>query len=81
MDNYGVALAVLGSISGGGGCIRQSINFHAPRTTKITTAVAIQKRIDDSTYSASVSIRSANPKSKSVNPPLLWVERTSRTLL
>ncbi len=32
-------------------------------------------------YSAKVSIRSARPKSSSVNPPLLWVERTKRTLL
>src|SRR5947208_1273270 len=32
-------------------------------------------------YSESVSIRSANAKSSSVSPPLLWVESTSRTLL
>ena len=34
-----------------------------------------------SNYSERVSIRSANPKSRSVNPPLLWVERIKRTLL
>jgi hypothetical protein len=32
-------------------------------------------------HSESVSIRSAKLKSRSVKPPLLWVERTSRTLL
>ncbi len=32
-------------------------------------------------YSSSVSIRSARPKSSSVKPPLLCVERTRRTLL
>ena len=32
-------------------------------------------------YSDNVSIRSARPKSRSVRPPLLWVERTNRTLL
>jgi hypothetical protein len=29
---------------GGGGCVRQSINFHTPITTRITAAVAIHKR-------------------------------------
>ena len=32
-------------------------------------------------YSARVSIRSARLKSSSVNPPLLWVDKISRTLL
>lgn len=32
-------------------------------------------------YSERVSIRSARLKSRSVNPPLLWVESISRTLL
>jgi len=34
-----------------------------------------------SAYSANVSIRSARPKSSSVIPPLLCVDRTNRTLL
>jgi hypothetical protein len=35
----------------------------------------------DPVYSESVSIRSARPKSSSVRPPLLCVERINRTLL
>jgi hypothetical protein len=30
---------------GGGGCIRQSINFHTAITTRIAAAVAIQNRV------------------------------------
>lgn len=71
---------------GGGGRIRQSIIFQTTTITSTTASVAHNIRQREGTrsstaYSASVSIRSAKLKSSSVNPPLLWVETTSRTLL
>ncbi len=62
-------------------------------TVKATTAAAKSIRARDglrlgsgaggieAAYSESVSIRSARPKSSSVRPPLLCVERIKRTLL
>ena len=38
-------------------------------------------RAHTSRYSESVSMRSARLKSRSVSPPLLWVDRIKRTLL
>jgi hypothetical protein len=70
---------------GGGGCMRQSMIFQTSTTSNTTTKAAIHRRKADGArciaYSASVSMRSARAKSNSVKPPLLWVERTSRTLL
>jgi hypothetical protein len=42
-DDAGTGTTIL--FGGGGGCIRQSINFHTAITTTITATVAIQKRV------------------------------------
>jgi len=41
-DGAGTGMMIL---FGGGGCIRQSINFHTAITTRITATVAIQNRV------------------------------------
>jgi hypothetical protein len=41
-DGAGTGTTIL--FGGGGGCVRQSINFHTATTTRITAAVAIHKR-------------------------------------
>ena len=66
------------------------VKFTMARAQSAQAGLALARRGTRSTafraggalpYSASVSIRSASPKSSSVRPPLLWVERTRRTLL
>jgi hypothetical protein len=42
-DGAGTGTTIL--FGGGGGCIRQSINFHTAITTSITAPVAIQNRV------------------------------------
>jgi hypothetical protein len=71
--------------------MRTSMNFHTAMTRIINAALAIHRRTWGvfrsapacilRLYSESVSIRSASAKSSSVKPPLLWVDRTKRTLL
>ncbi|HWY51756.1 MAG TPA: hypothetical protein VNW72_09755 [Chthoniobacterales bacterium] len=41
---FGAGTGIVTLLGGGGGCIRQSINFQTAITTRITTAVAIHAR-------------------------------------
>ncbi len=79
-------------VGGGGGFCRYSITHQTASTTIATMIVATILRVREggvgspasdmeARYSESVSMRSARLKSSSVRPPLLWVDRTSRTLL
>ena len=89
---YGFAGIVRTAFGGGGGWLRYSITAHAAMIVSSTTIVArmIRARLGcgalrsgalTSCYSESVSMRSASAKSRSVRPPLVCVDRMSRTLL
>ena len=73
LSRYGFAVGVGMLFGGGGGVIRQSINFQTSRTSNavMIAATTCRVRVSRTGYSERVSIRSASAKSRSVRPPLL----------